>query len=156
MISRAVVEVFAPKFLRNPAVLFLSDSGDKVVARDEQLAAQIGLQIHVDRNLPDIVLVDVASGQEKLVFIEVVATDGPITPQRQAALAAIATEANFPVESVFFVSAFADRSKPAFRKLAAELAWNSFAWFVSEPNNLLCYKADASQEFERLANPPNM
>jgi len=34
-ITKAVIEVFAPRFLQSPAVLFVSESGNKVVARDD-------------------------------------------------------------------------------------------------------------------------
>ena len=44
-ITKAVVEVFAPAFLTAPAVVFLSESGNKVVARDDALARSIGLAI---------------------------------------------------------------------------------------------------------------
>lgn len=142
-ITKAVVESFAARFLEEPAVLLVSDSGEKVVARDELLAAQIGLQIQADRNLPDIILVDGAPGREKLVFVEVVATDGAITEQRKEALGRLADGAKFSSESVFYVTAFADRAKPAFRKLVSELAWNSFAWFAAEPASLICLRADA-------------
>lgn len=143
IITKAVVEIFAPNFLRQPAVLFISDSGEKVIARDEQLAARLGLQIHADRNLPDIILVDVSAAGTRLVFIEVVATDGAITPPRKQALGSLASAANFSAASVYFVTAFADRSSTAFRKLARELAWDTFAWFASEPRNLIHYQANA-------------
>ena len=60
-ISRAVIEVFAPKFLRKPGVIALSESGNKVVARDDELAKAIGLTIPADKSLPDIVLVDLGA-----------------------------------------------------------------------------------------------
>src|SRR5882724_4617656 len=41
-ITKAVVEVFSSRFLRQPAVLFVSESGNKIVARDDQLARRIG------------------------------------------------------------------------------------------------------------------
>jgi hypothetical protein len=153
VITKAVVEDFAPRFLAEPAVLFISDSGEKVVARDEQLASQIGLQIQADRNLPDVILVDVARGRERLIFIEVVATDGGITLPRKEALSALAAKARFSSASVFFVTAFADRSLPSFRRLAAELAWGTFAWFAAEPAHLLCFQAQAQLTVPGFAPP---
>jgi hypothetical protein len=149
-ITKAVVENFAPRFLDQPAILFISDSGEKVVARDEHLAEQLGLKIQVDRNLPDIILIDGAPGREKLVFVEVVATDGAMTPQRKDALAQLAENAKFSANSVFYVTAFADRAKPAFRKLVSELAWDTFAWFAAEPENLICLRASAQFSAEKL------
>ena len=62
MISKAVVEVFAPTFLAKPAVLWLSESGNKVVVRDDKIAALLGLKIQPDKYLPDLILVDLAHG----------------------------------------------------------------------------------------------
>ena len=62
IITKAVVEVFAPTFLGDPAVVFLSESGNKVVARDDELARSIGLAIQADKNLPDTILGGPAAG----------------------------------------------------------------------------------------------
>jgi hypothetical protein len=51
IISKAVVEEFAKLFLHIPAVLWLSESGNKIVARDDQVANAIGLKIEPDKNL---------------------------------------------------------------------------------------------------------
>ena len=137
VITRAVVEVFAPMFLGKPAVLFLSESGNKVVSRDDELAKAIGLSIQADRNLPDTVLVDLEPVHPRLVFVEVVATDGPISPRRMQALREIAEAAGFPAEYTAYVSAYQDRSGAAFKKTVDALAWGSYAWFVSEPEGLI-------------------
>jgi len=140
IIAKAVIEEFAPKFLSNPAVLWVSESGAKVVARDDELAATLKLRITPDRNLPDIILVDLGgSGTQEflLIFVEVVATDGPITAQRQTALMKIAIDAGFPAERVAFLTAYLDRSHRAFKKTISELAWRSFAWFAAEPQQII-------------------
>lgn len=136
-ITRAVIEVFAPRFLAEPAVLFVSESGAKVVARHDALAKAINLNIKADKNLPDVVLVDLHGTHPKLVFVEVVATDGPINERRKLALEALAQEAGFPVEHVAYVTAFLDRSKSPFKKAVDSLAWGSYAWFVAEPEGLV-------------------
>ena len=92
VISRAVVEEFAPRFLEQPGVIWLSESRNQVVARDDRLAQDIGLVIQPDRNLPDLILVDLGPAEPLLVFVEVVATAGPVSEARQAALMTIATE----------------------------------------------------------------
>jgi hypothetical protein len=146
IISKAVIEEFTTRFLRAPAVLWLSESGAKVVARDDELAARIKLRITADRNLPDIILVDLGedgNADVLLVFVEVVASDGPVTPQRQHALLKIARDAGFPERRVVFVTAFLDRSNSAFKKAVAELAWNGFAWFAAEPQHIMFLKEGA-------------
>lgn len=136
-ITKAVIEVFAPRFLRKPAVLFLSESGNKIVSRDDELARSIGLNIQADKNLPDIVLVDLEPAHPRLVFVEAVATDGPVNERRKKALKELATNAGFPSEHVAYVTAYLDRSGSPFKKTVDALAWGSYAWFVSEPDGLI-------------------
>ena len=140
IISKAVVEEFAKIFLEMPAVLWLSESGNKVVQRDDGLAASIGLQIEADKDLPDLILVDLAPVDPLIVFVEVVASDGPIADRRQKALYALTDAAGFKRSQVAFVTAFQDRESAAFRKTMSALAWDSFAWFASEPTNIVHLK----------------
>ena len=154
VITKAVVEEFAAKHLLAPAVLWISESGAKVVARDDELASKLNLKISADRNLPDIILVDMGvgkNGEVLLVFIEVVATDGPITHQRRNALLKIALDAGFPERHAAFVTAFLDRSHPAFKKAVADLAWDSFVWFAAEPQNLIVLRAGKETIVSNLA-----
>lgn len=139
-ISKAVIEVFAPKFLRKPGVIALSESGNKVVARDDELAKAIGLTIPADKSLPDIVLVDLGPVHPLLVFIEVVHSDGPVNAARKAALLQIAEGAAFPSQHVAFVTAYLDRAGQPFRRTVSGLAWGSYAWFASEPDNLIVFR----------------
>ncbi|MFJ3055981.1 BsuBI/PstI family type II restriction endonuclease [Herbaspirillum sp. NPDC087042] len=141
VIAKAVIEQFAPRFLKQPAVLWLSESGNKVVARDERLAAALKLKIDASKALPDIILIDLGvdiGGNEMLVvFTEVVASDGPINRERKALLTEVAIDAGFDEKHLAFLTAYLDRAGAPFRKSVSELAWGSYAWFVSEPDNLI-------------------
>lgn len=141
VIAKAVIEEFAPRFLKQPAVLWLSESGNKVVARDEQLAQALKLNIDASRALPDIILVDLgadAGGSDMLVvFTEVVASDGPINRARKEALTEVAIQAGFDGKHLAFLTAYLDRATAPFKKSVSELAWGSYAWFVSEPEHLI-------------------
>jgi hypothetical protein len=136
VIAQAVVEVFAKRFLAHPAVLWLSESGARVVHRDDTLARRIGLEIEADKNLPDLILADLAD-DILLVFVEVVATDGAMHARRRAAIHALTDPAGFDRSQVALVTAYRDRQSPGFKKTVAELAWGSVAWFVSEPDHLV-------------------
>jgi hypothetical protein len=136
-LSKHVIEVFAPRFLGAPAVVFLSESRDKVVSRDDELAKKIGLNILADKNLPDIILADLAPAHPLLVFVEIVASDGPVSEARKTALLALTDAAGFPRDHIAFVTAFFDRSNAKFKKAVDSLAWGGFAWFAAEPEHLL-------------------
>jgi len=150
LITKAVIEEFGRRFLGNAGVIFLSESGSRVIARDEQLANDIGLKILPERLLPDIVLVDLAPKEPLLVFIEVVATGGPMSQDRKAALLKLATDAGFGDDQIAFVSAYLDRGQAAFRATAPELAWGSFAWIASEPDKIIQLLNGASARGRRL------
>lgn len=151
VISKAVIEEFSHRFLQTPALISLSESKDKVIARDDAMAKRIGLNIQADRTLPDIVLADVGPQHPLLIFVEVVASDGPITPERQAEFLKVAADAGFDPKYTLFVTAFMDRSAAAFKKSVASLAWNAFVWFAAEPNNLMVLKEGHPEVIRRLA-----
>ena len=90
-----------------------------------------------DRNLPDLILVDLGPAEPLLVFVEVVATAGPVNKARQTALMAVGTEAGFNEDQVAFVTAYADRDEAAFMSSVSELAGRSFVWLMSEPDHIV-------------------
>lgn len=137
VLTKAVIEDFTKRFLKEPALIFLSESGNKIVAQDYELARSIGLDIKADRNLPDIILADIGLTEPIIVFVEVVVTDGAITRSRKESLLKIALDAGFPSNRIFFVSAFEDRGLPVFRRLSSDLVWGSLVWFASEPDYIL-------------------
>lgn len=136
VIAKAVIEELAPRFLNEPVILWLSESANKVVAQDDVLAKKIGLNINQQKNLPDIILVDLGD-PTLLVFVEVVATDGSMTEARREELLSLAKQAGFIEADVAFVTAFLGRTEPGFRKALASLAWNTFVWLASEPPSII-------------------
>ncbi|WP_319525699.1 BsuBI/PstI family type II restriction endonuclease [uncultured Desulfosarcina sp.] len=142
VISKSVIEDFAHRYLIEPGVIFLSESANKIVARDDELARGLGLNIESDRNLPDIILVDLGPPEPLLVFIEVVATDGPVNQKRKDTLLHLAEEAGFLSSHIAFVTAYMDRSEAAFKKTVNDLAWGSFAWFVAEPDKIMVLRTE--------------
>jgi hypothetical protein len=144
IISQAVIEVFVPAFLEQPAVIWLSESGNKVVLRDDALANSIGLKIDASNNLPDLILVDLAPVEPLIVFVEVVATDGAITSRRQIAMFELTDAAGFKRSQIAFLTAYQDRQSAGLKKTVAQLAWGSFAWFVSEPDKIVMLHDETS------------
>lgn len=136
LISRAVIEVFAKQFLEKPVVLWLSESSNKVAMQDLRMASTIGLDIEAQKNLPDLILVDLGPSNPLIVFIEVVATDGAITTRRQDALFDLTDKGGFKRSQVAFVTAYSDRESAGFKKTVTGLAWGSSAWFMSEPDKI--------------------
>jgi hypothetical protein len=116
IIAKAVVETFAKRFLAIPAVLWLSESGNKVVARDDQVANAVGLKIESAKNLPDLILADLGPTEPLIVFVEIVATDGAITLRRQDAIYVITDSAGFQRSQIGFLTAYLDRDSAGLEK----------------------------------------
>ena len=57
---------------------------------------------------------------------------------------------HFETRHIYFVSAFADRGAPAFRKLVAEIAWGTFACFMSEPDKLIAFRQGHQDKLSAL------
>jgi len=72
-----------------------------------------------------------------VVFVEAVATDGPVTEARRGLFVELVTAAGFKASQIAFVTAFQDRNAPAFKKAMPNLAWGSFGWCLSEAEHLI-------------------
>lgn len=139
ILSKAVIEEFASRYLEEPGVLWLSESASKVRNYDQELAKSLSLQIDPAKDLPDLILVDVGktAGQILVVFVEVVATDGPVNEKRKETLLQIARDAGFEESSIAFLTVFSDRGCAPFKKAVSDLALGSFTWFMAEPDSLM-------------------
>ena len=136
-IAKAVVEEMAPRYLKEPAVLLISESAQKIIVNDEKICAAIGFDINVSKVLPDIIMVDLGQSDPLIVFVECVATDGPINDRRKLELILIAQEAGYREEDITFVTAFRDRTDSASRKLVPSIAWNTIIWYATEPDSIV-------------------
>ena len=139
-IAIAVVERFAPRFLSKPVLAWLSQSGTKATFETRAIIQHLKLDIDEKKVLPDMILADLAE-PFRLVFIEIVATDGPMSSARVKTLSSIALKGGFSSDQVYFVTAFKDRSGPAFRKAFASTAWGTMIWFSTEPDKLVILRA---------------
>lgn len=149
-IAKAVIEVFAVRIMDKPAVIWLSESGNQSPLEDAGLASAIGLDISDSGILPDIIMADLGPPKPILVFVEIVATDGPMTESRRAAIYRLTDHAGYSRSSVALMTAFMDRDTPEYRKASSTTAWGTFVWIASEPDNLVL-NLDTPLRGKRLA-----
>ncbi len=151
LLTRAAVEEFAPRFLTKAAAVMISESARKLAYQDEELLKAIGLEIDVSTTLPDIILADLGSEPPLIVFIECVVTDGPVSEQRKGELDEIALRGGYKISDCAYVTAFNDRAKSPYRRMAASLAWGTFAWFASEPGQIVLLRQGGEKRSTSLA-----
>lgn len=138
-IIRGVIEEFAPARLSDPAVIFISQSGEKINVVDDALLRRLGLPVDQQRLLPDLLLADLDPALDELWLVEVVATDGAIGDERKADLLDWATSHGVRSDRCRFLTGFASRTDPSFKRLLPRLARGSYAWFLDEPDGLLAW-----------------
>lgn len=138
VITRDVCESLFRKIMIEPVVVHVSTSEQKFFPELAGVAKDVGLNISAMNELPDIVAVDkFFEDGLRLVFVEVVHSDGPITELRKKALLKIAAEGGIPESKVRLITAFEDRNSSSFKKRISEIARGSDVWFRSEPELLL-------------------
>ena len=136
LILKGIVEHFAPRYLDQPAVLWISASDKKIHPQFVEAAAVVGLKFQPNAELPDLILADLGD-PVRFVFCEIVATDGAVTEARKADLLKIIRASNVPEARVEFLTAFEDREAGPFRKNFGALAGDGMAWFRTEPELLV-------------------
>ena len=145
LLAKAVVEQFAQYFMKEPAVILISESAKKLIHHDDQLCQAIGFHIDVKTVLPDLILAELGGDSTKLFFVECVASDGPINDRRKEELICLAESAGFDKTSCVFLTVFKDRTSIVSRKLLPSIAWGTFVWYESEPRNII-YLREAEEK----------
>jgi len=137
IICKAIVEDFSKRFLKAPAVLWISESGKKVSLQDDALMKNLGLPIDQKKLLPDIVLADLGRENVLIIFVEVVYTDGPITEERKSKLLKMITDAGYSTDNVAFISAFEQRNSAPLKRRLSAIALDTLIWCMAEPDLLI-------------------
>lgn len=152
LLTKAVVEELAPRFLRRPAVVLLSESAQKMTYSDEALSKAIGFNLQVSGSLPDVLLVDLEPEPPLVVFVECVISNGVVDERRRAELEALASRTGYKPDDCTYVTAFRDRAVSPFQKRSAALAWDTFAWFETEPDHIIFLRAGIEKSSTSLAH----
>lgn len=133
LIIQGLIEDYAKRHMKDPAVLWISESDKKEHLHLKELSESVGLRFDLNTELPDLILAELGDPVEFL-FCEVVASDGAVTEARKETLLQIVENSKIPPNSVKFLSAFEDREAQAFRKNFSKLAIGSLVWFRTEPD----------------------
>lgn len=134
-LAKAAVEEFLPRFLVKPAVLALAEGRRRLLFEDHDLLSSLGLEPPL-RIMPDLLAADLhpVSAEWWLIILELVATDGAMTPERVRELSRWLVDRGHGVTPVLLGTVFGDRRAPAARRWAPAVAWGTFVWYASEPD----------------------
>lgn len=129
-LQKAIIEEFAPRFAPNSIVLYVGDTRDKDLYKDEKNLKELHITMGEHEKLPDIILYQ----EEKrwIFFIEAVTSVGPISPKRMVEIGKMTNECGY---GKVYITAFLNMK--TFTKFAQDLAWETEVWLAEMPDHMI-------------------
>lgn len=130
VLQKLIVEDFLTRFGMGAEVLYIGDTSDKFLYKNEEILRQIGFFSLEHEELPDIV----AYCREKnlLFLIEAVHSAGPMSEIRVRKLKKQLIKCTaIPI----FVTTFLNKKE--FRKWVTEIAWETEVWIADNPEHMI-------------------
>ena len=134
-LQKAVIEEFAPRFLRRFKCLYLGDTARRDLIKDSDGLRNLGFAITLHDKMPDVVLH--VPAKNWIVFVECVTSVGPISPSRLLELNQMTADVS---AGKVFVTAFPDRR--TYKRFADQLAWETEVWIAEEPDHMIHLNGD--------------
>lgn len=134
-LQKAIIEEFAPRFAPNSECLYVGDTIEKDLVKNENKLRDLGFSITLHDKMPDVVLYQ----EEKnwLYFIESVTSVGPMEPKR---LKEIEDMTKDVIAGKIYVTAFLDFK--TFKKFSDMLAWETEVWIGDMPDHMIHLNGD--------------
>ena len=130
ILQKAIVEEFLPRFGFGAQVLYIGDTSDKFLHIDNEALDKIGFFSIEHEELPDVVAY---SPTKNLVYlIEAVHSTGPMSDARVRKLK---KQLQGCTADTAFITAF--QNKKAFRRWAADIAWETEVWLADTPEHMI-------------------
>ena len=132
---KAIIEEFGPRFVPGAEVLYIGDTGSKMVHFDQQTFMTLGLRFDAHGKFPDVVLY--YREMNWLLLIEAVTSHGPVDAKRHAELETLFAHAN---AGRVYVTAFTDRHIMA--RYLSEISWETEVWVADAPTHLIHFNGE--------------
>ncbi|MES2740135.1 MAG: BsuBI/PstI family type II restriction endonuclease [Pseudomonadota bacterium] len=127
---KSIVSDFGPRFAPGADLVYVGDTGDKHGFFDEQLLANLGIELDNHGKMPDVVLY--MREKNWLLLIESVTSHGPVDAKRYGELRSLFDKCT---AGLVYVSAFPSRK--VFLKYLEVIAWESEVWVADAPTHLI-------------------
>ena len=134
-LQKAIIEEFAPRFAPNSECLYVGDTVEKDLVKNEGKLRELGFIITLHDKMPDVVLY--SAEKNWLYFIEAVTSVGPMEPKRIREIEEMTADV---VAGKIYVTAFLDFQ--TFKKFSESLAWETEAWIAETPDHMIHLNGD--------------
>lgn len=134
-LQKAIIEKFAPRFAPNSECLYVGDTIQKDLVKNEEKLKELGFSITLHDKMPDVVFY--CEDKKWLYFIESVTSVGPIDPKRIREIEEMTTAVTV---GKIYVTAFLDFK--TFKKFSETLAWETEVWIAGMPDHMIHLNGD--------------
>lgn len=134
-LQKAVIEEFAPRFAPNAECLYVGDTTEKDLVKNEEKLHELGFAITLHDKMPDVVLY--CEDKNWLFFVESVTSVGPMEPKRIREIEEMTAGVT---AGKIYVTAFLDFK--TFKKFSDSLAWETEVWIADMPDHMIHLNGD--------------
>ncbi len=129
-LQREIIEEFLPRFGNGCEILYVGDTTNKYLLREDKKLLELGFFELTHEALPDIVAFD--KGKNWLYLIEAFYSSGPMSEERIFELKKALKKCK---AGLIFITAFTSRND--FKKNATEIGWETEVWTADNPDHLI-------------------
>lgn len=134
-LQKAIIEEFLPRFAAKAECLYLGDTTNKELVKNNALLTKLGFSITLHDKMPDVVLYD--EQKNWLYFIEAVTSVGPMNTKRILELEELTKNGT---AGKVYITAFLDFK--TYKKFADDLAWDTEVWIAEAPDHMIHLNGD--------------
>lgn len=134
-LQKAIVEEFGSRFAPGSECLYIGDTTEKDLFKNEEKLQELGFEITLHDKMPDVVLYN--KEKDWIYFIEAVTSVGPMDAKRILELNELTSNVS---SGKIFVTAFLDFK--TFKKFSESLAWETEVWIADMPDHMIHLNGD--------------
>lgn len=134
-LQKFIIEEFAPRFAENSECLYVGDTIQKDLVKNEEKLKELGFEITLHDKMPDVVLY--SEDKNWIYFVESVTSVGAMEPKRIKEIEEMTENVS---AGKIYVTAFLDFK--TFKKFSEYLAWETEVWIADMPDHMIHLNGD--------------
>ena len=134
-LQKLIIEEFAPRFAENSECLYVGDTIQKDLVKNEEKLKELGFEITLHDKMPDIILY--SEDKNWIYFIESVTSVGAMEPKRIKEIEEMTENVS---AGKIYVTAFLNFK--TFKKFSESLAWETEVWIADMPDHMIHLNGD--------------
>lgn len=134
-LQKAIIEEFAPRFAPGSECLYVGDTIEKDLVKNNEMLKKIGFSITLHDKMPDVVLY--LAEKNWVYFIESVTSVGPMDPKRIKEIEEMTSSVK---AGKIYITAFLDFK--TFKRFSESLAWETEVWIADMPDHMIHLNGD--------------